>query len=156
MQHEHLTGFSHLTSLCHAKIECFLRHNFLCILIQLLFLISDENEVRNLVVWLEDRKVRRYKIEDRQALRDPSSNLTEVLDKYFRDLGCPIVDLDLAAKLEWLLGFAVTLEYTDGGKVPVATPWKHVLCKAMKPKHYGIFICVFQLINSVMFLRYLK
>lgn len=34
------------------------------------FLISDESHFRNMVVWLEDQKIRFYKIEDRAALRN--------------------------------------------------------------------------------------
>lgn len=34
----------------------------------------DETEVRNFVVWLEDKKIRLYKIEERDALRDVESS----------------------------------------------------------------------------------
>ena len=34
------------------------------------FIISDVNEFRNLIVWLEDQKIRHYKIEDRAGLRN--------------------------------------------------------------------------------------
>ena len=36
-------------------------------------LISDESEVRNLVVWLEDKKIRFYQPNDREPLRDTES-----------------------------------------------------------------------------------
>jgi len=36
--------------------------------------ITDEDEFRNLVVWLEDQKIRWYKIEDRGELRDIKSS----------------------------------------------------------------------------------
>lgn len=39
-----------------------------------LFSITDEDEFRNLVVWLEDQKIRWYKIEDRGELRDVKSS----------------------------------------------------------------------------------
>ena len=39
-----------------------------------LFSITDEDEFRNLVVWLEDQKIRWYKIEDRGELRDMKSS----------------------------------------------------------------------------------
>ena len=39
-----------------------------------LFPITDEDEFRNLVVWLEDQKIRWYKIEDRGELRDVKSS----------------------------------------------------------------------------------
>ena len=34
---------------------------------------SDDNEFRNLIVWLEDQKIRHYKIEDRAELRNTST-----------------------------------------------------------------------------------
>ena len=38
-----------------------------------LALYVDEEQVRNLVVWLEDQKIRLYKIDDRAGLRDVKS-----------------------------------------------------------------------------------
>ena len=35
---------------------------------------ADEQEFRNLVVWLEDQKIRLYKIEDRTGLRNTASS----------------------------------------------------------------------------------
>ena len=35
--------------------------------------VSDESQFRNLIVWLEDQKIRHYKIEDREALRNTDS-----------------------------------------------------------------------------------
>ena len=37
--------------------------------------ILDEKKFRNLVVWLEDQKIRHYKIEDRAGLRDIGNDL---------------------------------------------------------------------------------
>lgn len=39
-----------------------------------MFSFTDEDEFRNLVVWLEDQKIRWYKIEDRGQLRDVKSS----------------------------------------------------------------------------------
>lgn len=36
----------------------------------ILFVIVDETEFRNFIVWLEDQKIRHYKIEDRGNLRN--------------------------------------------------------------------------------------
>ena len=36
----------------------------------LYFVFADESQYRNLVVWLEDQKIRHYKIDDRAALRN--------------------------------------------------------------------------------------
>ena len=44
------------------------------------YFFEDEAEFRNLIVWLEDQKIRHYKIEDRQALRNTTaSNWTDAL-----------------------------------------------------------------------------
>lgn len=43
---------------------------------------ADEEEVRNLVVWLEDQRIRFYKIGEREQLRDiKSSRWLETLKK---------------------------------------------------------------------------
>lgn len=39
-----------------------------------MFSFTDEDEFRNLVVWLEDLKIRWYKIENRGELRDVKSS----------------------------------------------------------------------------------
>jgi RLL motif-containing protein 1 len=77
----------------------------------------DANEFRNLVVWLEDQKIRHYKIEDRKALRDiSSSEWPKTFQQYRDDLACPIQSEKDGEVLEWLLAFAVRLEYADNGK----------------------------------------
>lgn len=35
--------------------------------------VSDEASFKNLIVWIEDQKIRHYKIEDREALRKVAS-----------------------------------------------------------------------------------
>uniref|UniRef100_A0AAR2LKP8 RNA transcription, translation and transport factor protein n=1 Tax=Pygocentrus nattereri TaxID=42514 RepID=A0AAR2LKP8_PYGNA len=43
---------------------------------------KDETEFRNFIVWLEDQKIRHYKIEDRGNLRNiPSSDWPNELNK---------------------------------------------------------------------------
>ena len=37
------------------------------------FDFSDDNQFRNLIVWLEDQKIRHYKIEDRAGLRNTAA-----------------------------------------------------------------------------------
>jgi len=39
-----------------------------------LYFLADEAAFRNLVLWIEDQKIRHYTIEDRTALRSISSN----------------------------------------------------------------------------------
>ncbi|XP_052766969.1 RNA transcription, translation and transport factor protein-like [Mya arenaria] len=78
------------------------------------FNFSDENELRNLVVWLEDQKIRHYKIEDRAGLRNTASpEWLKAYEKYTRDLGCPYQVSEKAAVIDWLLGYAVRLDFGD-------------------------------------------
>lgn len=45
-------------------------------------LCSDETQYRNCIVWLEDQKIRHYKIEDRGNLRNiPSSDWPKAYQK---------------------------------------------------------------------------
>lgn len=47
-----------------------------------LYLCSDETQFRNCIVWLEDQKIRHYKIEDRGNLRNiPSSDWPKAYQK---------------------------------------------------------------------------
>lgn len=79
--------------------------------------LLDTQEFRNLVVWLEDQKIRHYKIEDRTALRDISScDWPKTFQQYRDDLACPIQSEKPGEVLEWLLAFAIRLEYSDNGK----------------------------------------
>ncbi|CAD7692084.1 unnamed protein product [Nyctereutes procyonoides] len=51
---------------------------------------KDETEFRNLIVWLEDQKIRHYKIEYRGNLRNiHSSDWPKFFEKYLRDINCP-------------------------------------------------------------------
>ncbi|KAM6893577.1 LOW QUALITY PROTEIN: RNA transcription, translation and transport factor protein [Xenentodon cancila] len=101
---------------------------------------SDETHFRNCIVWLEDQKIRHYKIEDRGNLRNiPSSDwpkayqqarelddrktgLIPKLDlyltfvarvQYLQDLNCPFGVQEKQEALDWLLGLAVRYEYGD-------------------------------------------
>lgn len=73
----------------------------------------------NTVLWLEDQKIRHYKIEDREPFRaidvpnwQPAWD--EFYSKYQLDVGMPTANLCTAAEqLSWLLTYAVRLEYTD-------------------------------------------
>ncbi|KAL4447482.1 hypothetical protein ABPG75_004701 [Micractinium tetrahymenae] len=68
------------------------------------------------VVWLENTKVRRYPIDGRAALQSPDrATLQAALRRYLSDLECPLA-LDSASQpalLQWLLLYAVGLEYQD-------------------------------------------
>lgn len=75
---------------------------------------KDETTFRNLLVWLEDQKVRHYKIEDRLGLRTICSGDWEAAcDAYLGEIGCPIGRDERLPLIDWLLGFALRLEYGD-------------------------------------------
>lgn len=81
------------------------------------FNINNEEEVRNLVVWLEDQRIRFYKIGEREQLRDiKSSRWLETLKKYLEDLNCPVEISQKLSVLEWLLAHAVRLEYSENAQ----------------------------------------
>ncbi|KAG7202787.1 hypothetical protein KM043_009954 [Ampulex compressa] len=68
---------------------------------------------RRVTLWLEDQKIRHYKIEDRKSLRDTNSpEWPKAFAKYCKDLNCPIAD-NAVNQLEWLIGLAVWLELRD-------------------------------------------
>ncbi|XP_021098370.1 UPF0568 protein C14orf166 [Heterocephalus glaber] len=76
------------------------------------FNCKDEIEFRNFIVWLEDQKIRPYKIEDRGNIRNiPSSDWPKSFEKYLRDVNYPFKIQDRQEAIDWLLGLAVRLEY---------------------------------------------
>lgn len=79
--------------------------------------MKDEKQVRNLILWLEDQKIRHYKIEDRGPLRDiDSPDWIKAFNNYCNDISSPIKSSRLVEHVEWLVTFAVRLEYSDNGK----------------------------------------
>lgn len=76
--------------------------------------VEDEKQFRNLVLWLEEQKIRLYKIEDRAELRKVNTKeWTKAFEKYIIDLNCPKElksDLD---HLKWIVAYAIKLEYLD-------------------------------------------
>ncbi|XP_055719842.1 RNA transcription, translation and transport factor protein-like isoform X1 [Salvelinus fontinalis] len=77
---------------------------------------KDETEFRNFIVWLEDQKIRHYKIEDRGNLRNiPTSGWHKSFEQYLRDVNCPFTVEERQESVDWLLGLAVRLEYGDNG-----------------------------------------
>lgn len=79
--------------------------------------VNDEKQFRNLVLWLEDQKIRIYKIEDRADLRKINSpEWPKVFDKYKSDLNCPKELLSLVDQLRWIVAYAIKLEYLDNGE----------------------------------------
>ncbi|KAG2433078.1 hypothetical protein HYH02_012782 [Chlamydomonas schloesseri] len=75
---------------------------------------SDRDQLRKLVIWLENLKIREYKIADRKALADTASpGWDAAFTKYLKDLDCPVPPADQLAAVEWLVAFAVNLDYGD-------------------------------------------
>ncbi|KAL7301530.1 hypothetical protein TKK_0005962 [Trichogramma kaykai] len=69
--------------------------------------------VKKLVSWLENQKIRHYKIDDRGAILDiESQQWPATYEKYLEDVGCPQFETPLD-KVEWLVGLAIRLEYED-------------------------------------------
>lgn len=66
------------------------------------------------MLWLEDQKIRHYRIEDREPLRNINDYNTwsVAFEKYKNDVGVPKFDTRIE-DLDWILGFAVRLEYMD-------------------------------------------
>lgn len=77
--------------------------------------VSNTEDLRALIIWLEDQKIRCYKIEDRAELRtNTGGNWTTTFKKYLKDLECPYdPSTELPAALDWLLGVAVRYEFGD-------------------------------------------
>jgi len=75
---------------------------------------SSQSAYRGLVVWLEDQKIRHYKIDDRGSLRDiGSDSWPAAFHQYLSDLACPIMSGSTGEILDWLLGCAVRFEYAE-------------------------------------------
>ena len=77
--------------------------------------IVNPHDLKALVVWLEDQKIRFYKITERSELRDNTGdNWTTTFQKYLNDLECPHnPETSLQATVDWLLGVALRYEYND-------------------------------------------
>jgi len=85
---------------------------------------NDRAQYQNVVIWLEDQKIRHYRIEDRTVLRevDDSAKWTETFNKYLTDVSCPHDQSNSTAVLDWLLGLAVRVNYSEN-------PAKYRACK---------------------------
>lgn len=77
--------------------------------------LSKTEDLKPLVVWLEDQKIRHYKIEERNSLRDATGkDWVTAFKEYLKTMECPYrVELDLPAALDWLLGIAVRYEFEE-------------------------------------------
>ena len=78
---------------------------------------EDEKQFRNLVLWLEDQKIRHHKIEDRVGLRQVNSaEWPQVFQKYKNELNCPKELISELDQLKWIVSYAIKLEYLDNGR----------------------------------------
>lgn len=81
------------------------------------FDVQNEEELRNLVVWLEDQRIRLYKIEERVQLRDiKSSQWMKAFRKFLDDLDCPVEYSQKLSVVDWLLAHAIRLEYAENAE----------------------------------------
>lgn len=77
------------------------------------FFFIDPQHVKKLIPWLEDQKIRHYKIEDRKDIQNVQSDQWQkAYEKYLEDVGCPKLESQLD-QIEWLVGLAVRLEFED-------------------------------------------
>lgn len=77
--------------------------------------LADEAGQRKLVAWLEDTKIRALPLGEREQLRASDSPAWPAsFAAYCQQLGCSLPPTPRAAVLDWLLCWAVGLEYRDG------------------------------------------
>ncbi|KAF8058070.1 hypothetical protein HT031_005730 [Scenedesmus sp. PABB004] len=88
------------------------------------FTHTDEAAFRSLVAWLENVKIRHYPVAERGPLGDlEGADWPAAFEQYVADLECPLALAadNRQAVLEWVLSFAVSLEYTDSAEQYAAT-----------------------------------
>jgi len=78
---------------------------------------QDENQFRQMVIWLEDMKIRLYPIDERASLRDiQNPQWEQSFSKFLQDLKFPYDNemiKDRIAMSDWLIGAAIRFEYGD-------------------------------------------
>lgn len=77
--------------------------------------IQDDKVLKALVVWLEDQKIRYYKMEEREPLRNETGDdWWKAFVKYIQDLECPHdPKLSLSSSIHWLVDTAVKYEFSE-------------------------------------------
>lgn len=77
--------------------------------------ISNQLDVKALVIWLEDQKIRHYKMDDRIDLRNNTGdNWIATFQKYCEDLNCPFdPKAEHIEVLDWLITVALKFDYSD-------------------------------------------
>ena len=77
---------------------------------------TDESQFQNVVIWLEDQKIRRYKIEDREELRTVKASAevwSKAFNQYLIDLDCPLISGSRNEMLDWLLSLGIHFEFSE-------------------------------------------
>lgn len=78
--------------------------------------LAKVEDLKPLVVWLEDVKIRHYKIEERKSLREEDGGQwVTAFKQYLKRLECPyaVETNPLPAVVDWLLGVAVRYEFNE-------------------------------------------
>ena len=80
--------------------------------------LDEDDQLRSLVKWLENRKIRYYAPEDRAALDATESPAwPAALQAYIKDLGGEATKPDSKRAreviIDWLLSYAIGMEYSD-------------------------------------------
>lgn len=79
-------------------------------------IFPDAEHFRKVILWLENQKIRHYKIDDRKELRDiTSTEWPKTFEKYCNDVQCPVTK-NMVDQLEWFIGYAIWLEFEDDSK----------------------------------------
>nr|CAG4634974.1 EOG090X0ARU [Alona affinis] len=94
---------------------------------------ADDKKFQSLIVWLEDQKIRRYKIEEREPLRNsPPEKWNEAFVQYLTDLDCPFINSPRPELIDWLLGLAVQLEFSEKQDMYTGDPKTNEQTSALK------------------------
>ena len=106
---------------------------------------SDTKWMQEVIVWLEDTKIRHYDIEDRKGLKSTDAQIWhEAVETYLNELNCPApmnVSSDIHSRalpvhaFVWLLGYAVGAAYEDGVEYDDVLT-KHVIHAGVQPESY--------------------
>lgn len=80
-------------------------------------IFQSKDQLQHLVCWIEDRKIRAWKIEDRSPLRQHGPAWHKAFSRYLKDLSCPIqwtgvLELQVRA-LTFLVQRAIAYDFED-------------------------------------------
>ena len=80
--------------------------------------MEDPEDLKIVVIWLEDQKIRHYKIENRAGLHNhQGEEWKQTFHQYLNDLQCPFnFSTHPHSVIDWLFGVAVRHDYGDAAK----------------------------------------